>query len=114
MCEIVNLPILKSNSMTNEKIEKNSKYREKVFKMFAQIVETYKSHIPSGKCIVRLMKNSTQEGETFIRLFTTLACSYLKNNLKFLESSDEPQAIIVTALNLLIETTQVKEEEILV
>lgn len=115
LCEIVSLPIIEQTNFLKNSSGNVSAYREKLYSMFSEVVRTFENNIPENTSIAQLLQSSGQRGEAFIRLFITLACTYLKNNIRFIETNiNEPQPSIISALRLLLQTTAVKEDEILV
>eukprot|EP00494_Astrolonche_serrata_P005896 UN05913 len=116
MCEIVSLPIVENSNLfkanSNKKI---SLYYQKLHTMFCEVVKLYKNMIPSDKNISEVLRKAGSRGEEFIRLFTTFACNYLRNNIQFVESqSRKADPHVVICLDLLLQTINVKEDEILV
>lgn len=114
MCEITSLDIVQSNNVLKGGSKESDAYREKLYKMFVEVVNTVRTQVPANVTVPQLLQESGQKGEAYIRLFVTLSCTYLRNNIKWLEqSSKDILQPVGVALELLLQSTGAKEDEIL-
>ena len=71
--------------------EKNKEFILTIDKVFTNLLTTlYSLHSsPLYWAVPQLLQESGQKGEAYIRLFVTLSCTYLRNNIKWLEQSSK-------------------------